>query len=105
LSTADPVAVSGSATPAALERRTGENAEGTRGTGAPAAIHQALTAFTRATYGSERVSDETLDAAFEAGRKAVQSAAGERRWPARALRTTRSTLRWRSSQRSRSTQT
>jgi hypothetical protein len=84
--TSEPVAVSGSATAVALERRAVANTNAVPSAGTQAPLQQALTTFTRASYGSERVPDEALDAALEAGRDAVRSAARQLSWPARALR-------------------
>jgi hypothetical protein len=71
----DAVAVSGHATPRALDRGPSRGAAAAIGSGeARAAMQEALTTFTRASYGSERVSDETLDASFELGRDTIRSA-------------------------------
>jgi hypothetical protein len=84
----ETVAVSGHATPPALDR----SPAGTASADVRAAIQQALTAFTRASYGSEPVPDDTLDEAFQAGREAVRAAARQQTWPARTLRRVQ---RWR----------
>jgi len=76
------VAVSGHATSPALDRRPG----GTASPAVRAALQQALAAFTRASYGSEPVPDETLDDALAAGSEAVRSEARQHSWPARTLR-------------------
>jgi hypothetical protein len=83
--------VSGHATSTALDRLPAGSAEDVP------AIQQALATFTRASYGSERVPDETLDAALEAGREAVRSAARQHSWLARRARKTLSSLSLRSS--------
>src|SRR4051794_11804099 len=85
--TSEPLIVSGHATPPALERLA-STAPGARTTSAEtrAAMQEALAAFTRASYSSTAVADETLDPAFEAGADAVRSAARQQSWPARALR-------------------
>jgi hypothetical protein len=85
--TSEPRVVSGHATPPALER-VASAAPAARTTSAEtrAAMQEALATFTRASYSSTAVADDTLDPAFEAGADAVRSAARQQSWPARALR-------------------
>jgi hypothetical protein len=79
LRTSEPVAVSGHVTPVALERRAAANPNAAAAADSHAAMQQALTTFTRASYGSERVSDQALDEAFAAGLAALRAAQRARR--------------------------